>query len=679
MKKSEYINKYDFINYYTKPKGLWFFSNIEIQSFLESQIYAYKKNKNFSIEMIDDLEDDNDFEIDLYEKYKESLLENSNLDEDNLLLIQGNIIDEKSRNFIMQFFSDVNNVYDLEKKYKTRNNEKLAKLTKKYLLENDNVILFQSVFIYKNMVTKPDAVIKKDGELYVIETKGTTSSKFVHYLDLFFQMQVIEKQTYLKELDLIYNYALCLIKYCYILKNEINFEICWNINLKKNVSVPTEHKLYESLNEFELIDLKNNIKKGNAFLSEYSTSLNIKKLMYDNFDELDSNIECNKGVTRKAFNEAKSNLVYVNARFDDVINELCEHKQKMDDNSTPYFVPSYNDKSPYKNCDFFPMERKLYSLMGYKLFNYSGTISNQKAENLESTSKTDDIKDFLKQPKKNPNVFIDLFSRYKDYSINIDACENLLLNLKNKKVYFDFETLNPPIGVIDNSLPFMQIVTQCSIIKYNESTDKMEDLTCNNMIIDPQKIELSWFKDVIDNIYWGINYKQFLENKYDNDSLNGVSYIVYNKSFEKSRLKEMAKMINQKEYFFKVNNICNNLFDLADFFKVKSEHPTHIVFFNELGGFFSIKKVLPLIDKYYKDIYATTKCLDYETLEIKNGQICQNETIKRFFNIINDSEWKKVEKQMQIYCENDVRAMIAVEYFVKHYFEIEKQKRLENE
>ena len=97
-------------------------------------------------------------------------------------------------------------------------------------------------------------------------------------------------------------------------------------------------------------------------------------------------------------------------------------------------------------------------------------------------------------------------------------------------------------------------------------------------------------------------------------------------------------MINQKEYYAKVDSIIKNIFDLADMFKVKSTDPNYLIFFKELGGFYSIKKVLPLIDKYNKDIYTKTKCLNYSDLEISNGQICQTETVKRFFKIIDDEK-----------------------------------------
>lgn len=657
MKQSKYINKYDYINYYTKPKGMWFFSNAEIQSALEVEI---KKEKNKQSKYNEwDLEDDfeeidnDDTEIDYFEYYKECLENNRNLDEDNPLILQGKIIDEKSREYIKNKFININKIVDLEKDYQRLSNEEYAKKTMSLIEENEQIILFQSVFINNNLITKPDAIIKDKDFIFVIETKGTTTAKFVHYLDMFFQMNVIENQEYFKKENMLFNYELCLIEYNILNKYDISFETTENINLKKTVSIPTSHKNYESLNNKELIQLKNSIKKGNSSLNEYVESLKIKDLMYNNISSLEFNIESSKGVSKTSYLKSKNILNNINSSFYDVINELVHHKSKMDSNSIPKFEPSKNDKSDIKNCDFFTLERKLFSLQGYKIFDYSGNIANQNGESLDKVTKDTPIVDFLKKPKKNPNIFIELFSANDVYKINPNYSLSLIEMISSKKVYFDFETINTPIRVIDNSLPFMQVVTQCSIIKYDDNKDELENLKCDNLIIDPQKINIEWFKKVVDGIFWETN---------NNES---VSYIVYNKSFEKTRLLEIDKIINQKEYTIKINSIVNGLFDLADFFKIRSEDPTYCVFFKELGGFYSIKKVLPLIDKYNKEIYQKTKCLNYETLEIKNGQICQTETVKRFFNLINDNNWNHVEKQMQIYCENDVRAMIAVECFIK--------------
>lgn len=76
MKKFEYLSKYNYIDYYIKLKGLWFFSINEIEEKLEWEINLYllkKKNKNFNINdenSYDELEDSDELEIDSYELYK---------------------------------------------------------------------------------------------------------------------------------------------------------------------------------------------------------------------------------------------------------------------------------------------------------------------------------------------------------------------------------------------------------------------------------------------------------------------------------------------------------------------------------------------------------------------------------------------------------------------------------
>ncbi|MDE6289647.1 MAG: DUF2779 domain-containing protein, partial [Ureaplasma sp.] len=234
----------------------------------------------------------------------------------------------------------------------------------------------------------------------------------------------------------------------------------------------------------------------------------------------------------------------------------------------------------------------------------------------------------------------------KDFSyLSKENTEKYLSELKDKKVYFDFETINSAIRVIDNSYAFTQVVTQCSIIKTIDSQNYVSE--CNNLMIDPKNITVDWFKQIVDYLYEG----------------NNCSYVVYNKSFERSRLKEMKDYINEEEYSEKINVIIENIYDLADFFTLTKNN----ILVKELGGFYSIKKVLPLIEKYAPNIFKETKCHDYKKLNINNGALCQQKTACRFLNLVDDKEWNQIVEDSKIYCENDVRAMIAVYYFIKDF------------
>jgi hypothetical protein len=175
----------------------------------------------------------------------------------------------------------------------------------------------------------------------------------------------------------------------------------------------------------------------------------------------------------------------------------------------------------------------------------------------------------------------------------------------------------------------MQTVNQVSVIF--DHGDKVLS-NSNNVLIDPQQIDLDSYKQIIDAI---------LPSK-DLSMCSQYIYIVYNKSFEVSRLNEMKALfkINQKtyanEYAQKVDVITKNIFDLADLFNL--ETPVSIAI-KKNHGFYSIKKVLPIIDELYPDIFNEVKCLDYKKLHlIQNGSQAQKESTKRFFNLITNDE-----------------------------------------
>lgn len=110
-----------------------------------------------------------------------------------------------------------------------------------------------------------------------------------------------------------------------------------------------------------------------------------------------------------------------------------------------------------------------------------------------------------------------------------------------------------------------------------------------------------------------------------------------------TRLKEMASFINEENYNQKVQRIVKNLYDIADFFTIKKA-PNYLIVIPDLKGFYSIKKVLPLIERDYPDLFNLAGCKDYKKLNVSNGAMCMNETTKRFFNNFSDQEWEIFKK-----------------------------------
>ncbi|OAL10081.1 hypothetical protein A6V39_04150 [Candidatus Mycoplasma haematobovis] len=217
--------------------------------------------------------------------------------------------------------------------------------------------------------------------------------------------------------------------------------------------------------------------------------------------------------------------------------------------------------------------------------------------------------------------------------------------LKNKtiKIYYDFETLSVPFPYLENTKPFTQIVLQLSLIQ----TENNKESRVVNIILDPLELKVSDFKRIIDEIYI---------------DAPDVAYIVYNKAFENTRLKEISTLINEEEYELKIVSIIDRTIDLADWFTFGN---SPYIIHKELRGFHSIKKVIELIPE---ELLVKTNTVKYSELErCKNGAMAQALLLSRALasKERDASNWEKNKEFMYIYCENDARSMIAVELFIE--------------
>lgn len=657
MKISKYISKYDYIGYYTKQKSMWFFTNTEIEAGLNvEKDKLMKLNNSFSLD--DETEDDEEnydplsfmktvyfeeeMDINLYDDEDKSDLDAftktldrlRNVDDLNPLIVQGRILDEKSKAFIVSEFNISNDfvIFDFDQhKIKL---EEADKETKNLILNNKKIIIFQPVFldINRKIITKCDALIKDGIDIKIIETKGTTNLKKIHFLDLYYQKRLLDEVKYLNSIFCI-SYFLCCVKYERLNRNQVSFIISDHLNFSKNGFSKNPKKEYT---DYELMQYKVGIKEKN--------SISIESLLTQSSD-----------LSQKVLDE----LIELEKEFDTVIENLWIHKNSMNPNSIPKnFLPSKEDKGKFKDTDNWQALKNIYTLKNFIPFKFSGNVTNHSLLCFyEYRSINDPIMNFKSFFKTMYEDFLDFAINQKSglqfKILNKDNLEIALNKLKKKKVYFDFETINSAIRPINNIFPFTQVVTQCSVLK--DHGNGIENEECSNLMVDPKDINPIWWKEVIDGLYEGNDY----------------SYVVYNAAFETTRLKEIKTYISDSEYHTKIDCIINNIYDLADFFDLRKK----IFIVNELFGLYSIKKVLPLIEKYTPNLFKKTKCLDYKELEIGNGLVCQNKSTCRFLNQINDKEWENIVNMSKIYCENDVRAMVAVEKFITSYLLSFDQKK----
>lgn len=218
-----------------------------------------------------------------------------------------------------------------------------------------------------------------------------------------------------------------------------------------------------------------------------------------------------------------------------------------------------------------------------------------------------------------------------------------------RAIWFDFEAFSLPIAPLNNFLPFSQVVSQVSIIK----TNKMVEDHAINIVIDPQTINYDDFANIINAIY---------------DS-QAQYYIVYNATYEHSRLNDFITKMRETNYAttdflsLKVDEIIKKTIDLATLFSTSSSKHVPPILITDLKGLYSIKKLEQFITQFYPNFFYKIK--KYENLAISNGLYAMQITNNRALNIIGDNEWKQKVLQLGEYCENDVRAMIMVYHFVK--------------
>lgn len=186
--------------------------------------------------------------------------------------------------------------------------------------------------------------------------------------------------------------------------------------------------------------------------------------------------------------------------------------------------------------------------------------------------------------------------------------------------YLDFETFNEAIPLFENVKPYQQIPFQYSLhtVEKNNNIKHFEFLY--NGSSDPR-----------------LEFIQSLKNSLGN---NG-SVVVYNESFEKARLLELAEIY--PEYKEWVDSVILRFIDLLIPFR-------NFDYYNSLQvGSASIKKVLPaLTGKTYSD------------LDIGDGATASISYMNIFAGKITGLEKEKIRADLLKYCSLDTEGMIWI-------------------
>jgi hypothetical protein len=193
--------------------------------------------------------------------------------------------------------------------------------------------------------------------------------------------------------------------------------------------------------------------------------------------------------------------------------------------------------------------------------------------------------------------------------------------LRYPLAFMDFETFVPAIPLYNKSRPYQQIPFQFSVHVQNDS-----------------KMELQHFE------YLGSPESdprpEFLKQLLTRVSGEG-SIVVYNKSFEASRLKELKELF--PELSADIDKILMRLIDLMEPFQQKWYYTP------SMNGSYSIKQVLP----------ALVPELSYEDLDIGEGGAAMA-AFESLLKLTDDTEKSKARNSLLEYCKLDTLAMTRI-------------------
>ena len=385
------------------------------------------------------------------------------------------------------------------------------------------------------------------------------------------------------------------------------------------------------------IDILKNDSDG-VEIYEVKSSTDIEKIYLDD-------ISYQTWVLKKCgLNVKKCYLVYVNNKYvfnkkldihkyfkiEDVTSDLDENvetkvkkiKKVIDIDVEPNIDISNNCHKPYE-CPFF--NYCIRSLPKPNIFDigWHTKFSKKLVMYEKGLYSFEDVLDVEQLNDKAYNQVNSYINNLKPI-INKEKIKEFLTTFKYPLYFLDFESYQPAIPNIDGIIPYQKICFQYSL----HILDKNNNLT--------HKEYLS--KDYDGNPMYEL-CKQLCE-----DIPKDSCVIVYNETFEKERLKEMAKLL--PEFSEHLLNIRDNIVDLAKIF-INQYYYT-----KDMGSGYSIKKVLPAL-------YPNDPELDYHNLnQVHKGDEASNAYLS--LKDLDKYEEEKLRHSLLKYCGLDTYAMVKI-------------------
>jgi hypothetical protein len=273
--------------------------------------------------------------------------------------------------------------------------------------------------------------------------------------------------------------------------------------------------------------------------------------------------------------------------------------------------------NPY-TCGFFNYCRK--HIPENSIFDFSGMHLAKKYDLYrDGIINLDDVPDDYSLSKKN-KLQLDVHKSSKP-AVDKEAIDNFLSDLNYPLFFMDFETFQPAVPLFDNSRPYQQIPFQYSIHLKERKSNELKHFEFLAEAGEDPRIK-------------------FIEGLL-NDTEGEGSVVVYNKAFEITRLKEIAR--DFPKYADEIEKLILRIKDLMIPFQRKYYYAP------EMKGSYSIKAVLP----------SLVPDLSYDELDINEGGLASiaYESLQSETDLIYIAE---IKEQLLEYCKLDTLAMVRI-------------------
>ncbi len=300
-------------------------------------------------------------------------------------------------------------------------------------------------------------------------------------------------------------------------------------------------------------------------------------------------------------------------------NQVARFKEVIAKDTVPEINIGLQCSKPY-NCDF--KEHCWSHIPENSIFDIANLWTSKKFELYERGVTTFEQID-LQSTSLNENQLLQVTSELNNTScIDRPKIKNFVDGLQYPLYFLDFETMGTAIPIFNQSKPYQQLVFQYSLHIKNEANKvtHREYLAKADPNIDPRE---AFVKQLI------------------NDCGDAGHIVVYNVSFERSKLQDLISVYPQYEN--EISIIISRLIDLMIPFQKKWYYTP------EMKGSYSIKAVLP----------ALVPELSYQDLEIKEGGTASS----RFAQMVNgtfEGDIEKTKQHLLAYCKLDTLAMVEI-------------------